>query len=117
MRDAIARAGGLKRLHRSADAVLAEALEAEGWTYTPPKPVLPVVSDAAVNANEGAIAAMGQHWSRRPKEQVAEGLRAAFKVMLRENLERAGMHRNQHGGISVWPDTFYRLLTGEDWPA
>jgi len=112
VRDAIARAGGLKRLHQSADAVLAEALEAEGWTYTPPKPVLPVVSEEARRAYDKAWMAAFSDRSVPEVDWFNHGLRAAFKVMLRENLLAAGYLRNSHVAAPV-----YRDVTGEDWPA
>ena len=51
------------------------------------------------------------------KREFANGLRAAFKVMLRENLERVAGLPN---GPDYWGDSgsksIYRILTGEEWP-
>lgn len=104
--DAVAKCGGMRAVTSDPKAELVKQLEAEGWVYRPkpPKPELPVVSDAASAAYVQALSA-------------ESGLRAAFKVMLRENMDRINLHRATVGVIAVCPDTLYRMLTGEDWPA
>ena len=82
---------------------LALRLEAEGWTYSPPKPVLPVVSEAAHRAFYSAMGMEG-------------GLRAAFRVMLRENLERIGDLNAFPVRSNTWHVHLYHALTGEEWP-
>ena len=91
---------------------IASDLEAEGWTYSPPKPVLPVVSEAAVRAYDAAYSESGV---------IAFGLRAAFKVMLRENLERTYATDMTYRCYPATPASeptshdVYRRLTGEEW--
>lgn len=88
------------------DAALVAGLEANGWTYTPPKPVLPVVSEEAYQVYLASLS-IGH---------AKHALAAAFKVMLRENMEANGIPLDKRGAIAFFPDTFYRLMTGEEWP-
>lgn len=89
----------LGRLTENAD-IMAVQLEQEGWKYDPPKPVLPVVSDDAIRAQDLAYVA---RFSGR------DGLRAAFKVILKENIGRVG------NGFYANSREFYRIITGEEW--
>lgn len=105
---------------KSGHAII-EALEAAGWVFSPPKPVLPVVSAAAQSAFEAAYdaadpSALSGNWGPDVRRYRASGLRAAFKVMLGENLER--VHRGNEDPFRFDRTAYaiYLTLTGEEWP-
>jgi len=75
----------------------------------PPAPERIVVSDRATLAYWWAACPVPAPIGESPKTvDVPAGLRAAFKVMLQENLERTAI-----GGARTG---LYRELTGEEWP-
>lgn len=100
----------LGRLTENAD-IMAVQLEQEGWKYDPPKPVLPVVSEAAVEAYIKSPI-FGEGVSSRMN--IASGLRAAFKVIALDAMKGRGWKPDT--GITFYrASDLYRSLTGEDW--
>lgn len=98
---------------------MADALEAEGWT--PPKPPppepKPIVNDTAIEAFWAAYNSIFMG-----RERSAAGLRAAFRLILADNLKALELNTHDpryarlRSGSWVHRADLYKALTGEEWP-
>ena len=90
-----------------------ERLKAEGVTFPTPSSHTLKVSEAAYSTfiDEVYYNPKGVKYPCPPSPYVIDGLRAAFKVMLRDALEKT---------YPEWTsirNATYRNLTGEEWPS